>query len=422
MSFLLKRVQVIPTPNHPDSNQVDILIDETGIIQKIDNQIESNQDSVFDFEGAYLSIGWVDVGTNICDPGYEEREPLELTAEAAAAGGFTTIVPNPNTNPVIHSKSEVLYIKNRTSHFPTQFLPLGAISKNCDGIDLTEILDMHHAGAIAFSDGQSALQDNGLMKRALQYVKSIDGLILNWPHDQTIQSNAQIHEGPFSTTLGMKGIPYLAEKLMVQRDLALAQYTKSRIHLANISTKEGIDLIRTAKQEGVQVSASTPYLNLLFIDEDINNFDTSLKVLPPLRGPQDRVALIEGLKDGTIDFITTNHTPQESDHKKVEFSFAAFGATGLQTAFFKGWNLLKDHISMEKYVALWTIHPRKVLGLPVPKIAVGELAEFTVFAPDKNWEVNTGTLFSPSKNNPFFGETISGKVLAVIRGRQSKIL
>ena len=240
----------------------------------------------------------MDVGTQVGDPGFEHREDLRTASKAAAAGGFTAIVPHPNTMPTIHSKSEVNYLKNKTEGDLVDFFPIGAISRDCEGKDITEMYDMHESGAVAFSDGQKTLQNSGLMMRALQYVKAFDGLVMNHPSDKALSQEGQMHEGKVSTSLGMKGIPSIAEELMVQRDLYLAEYTESRLHLFNISSERSVELLKNAKAKGIDVTASVPVLNLIYDETAIAEFDVNYKVLPPLREKSDIKALKRGIKNG----------------------------------------------------------------------------------------------------------------------------
>jgi dihydroorotase len=265
MQLLIKKATII----HPDSphngQQMDVLIKD-GIIAKIGKRVTSDEGQVIDSQGIHISAGWLDVGVQVCDPGYEHREDLESVAAAAMAGGFTGIATQPNTDPTVHSKSQVLYLKNNTRDGLVDFYPMAAVSQDCEGKDITEMIDMYHAGAVAFTDGENSIQDNGMMMRALQYVKTFDGLVINHPHDKSVATGGQMHEGMMSTSLGMKGIPNLSEDLMVVRDLFLAEYTNSKLHLSNISTAYAVDLVRRAKRKGVKVTASVAALNLAFTD------------------------------------------------------------------------------------------------------------------------------------------------------------
>lgn len=421
MNLLIKNVQIVDSQSSYHRQTLDVFI-ENGIIKNIANDLQIENVEIFEAQGACVSPGWLDVGVQACDPGYEHQEDLQSVAAAAAAGGFTAIAVQPNTNPTLHSKSEILYIKKNTQHSIVDFYPIGAISENCEGKDITEMLDMQAAGAIAFSDGRKALQHNGLMLRALQYVQIFDGVIINRPSDKAIATDGQMHEGVVSTSLGLKGIPSLAEELMVERDLHLLEYSGSRLHIANISTASAVERIRKAKTKGLNVTASVPVLNLLYTDEAIAEFEVNFKVLPPLRLPEDRDALIAGLQDGTIDLINSNHTPIDEEGKNLEFPYADFGALGLQTAFAASWTALEGKIPMETLIEKLAIRPREIFGLPVPTIQINEFANLTIFNPTQKWTFQISDIRSKSKNTSFVGMELKGKVLAIINRNQSVIL
>ncbi len=420
MNLLIKNVTIVDTQSSHNGQSVDLLI-ENGRIKNIQPGIIAEYTEVLDAKGACVSPGWMDVGVQACDPGYEHREDLQSAARAAAAGGFTAIAVLPNTNPAIDSKSEVLYIKKNTQELPVDFYPIGAVSEGCRGKDITEMLDMRSAGALAFSDGKHAIEDNGLMLRALQYVRPFAGVIINQPLDTGIAGDGQMHEGIVSTTLGMRGIPSLAEELMVERDLYLLAYTDSNLHLANISTAGAVQQIREAKNRGLHVTASVAALNLVFDDDALNDFDSNFKVLPPVRSVRDREALIAGLLDGTIDFINSNHVPVDEEGKKREFPYASFGAIGLETAFAASWSVLNNRLSVAEMVRLLAVRPRVRFGLPVPSVETGQVANLTIFDPNAEWIVDRSDIRSKSKNSPFIGRKLMGRVLAIIHNYQSEI-
>lgn len=420
MKLLIKQVKIVDPNSSHRGQTLDILI-ENGMIQQIQEDVNSPDAEILDTKGACVSPGWLDVGVQACDPGFEHREDLQSAARAAAAGGFTAIAVQPNTDPVVDSKSEVLYIKKNTQGFLVDFYPIGAVSENCEGKDITEMLDMHAAGALAFSDGKKPLQHSGLMLKALQYVLAFDGVILNQPLDKSIAGDGQMHEGIVSTMLGMKGIPNLAEELMVERDLHLLEYTGSRLHIANVSTAGAVQRIREAKAKGLRVTASVAALNLMFDDASVAEFDSNFKVMPPLRSERDRQALIAGLQDRTIDFIASNHTPIDEEGKKREFPYTNFGAIGLETAFATSRTALKELLAVEQLIEQLAIRPRVVLGLKVPVIEAGQVANLTVFDPDDQWIFKESDIRSKSKNSPLVGKELTGKVLAVINNHQSEI-
>jgi len=420
MNLLIKNVRIVAPASSHHNQSTDIFI-ENGIIKDIQPNLSIEHVEIMDAKGACISPGWMDVGVQACDPGYEHREDLQSAARAAAAGGFTAMAIQPNTDPAIDSKSEVLYIKKNTQDFLVDCYPIGAVSEHCVGKDITEMLDMRSAGALAFSDGKHAIQDNGLLLRALQYVRPFEGIVVHQPLDAGIAGEGQMHEGIVSTSLGMKGIPSLAEELMVERDLYLLAYADSNLHLANISTAGAVQQIREAKARGLRVTASVAAMNLVFDDEALSDFDSNFKVLPPVRYASDREALIAGLLDGTIDFITSNHVPVDEEGKKREFPYADFGAIGLETAFAASWDVLKNKTSVEKMVAWLAVHPRTRFSVPMPQIEAGQTANLTIFDPDLAWTFTANDIRSKSKNSPFVGRKLTGRVLAIINNHQSEI-
>ncbi len=421
--LLLKNVTIVAPFSDLNGQLADIFINKKGLIEKLGNNLPPSKDTiVFEREGTCVSVGWMDVGVQACDPGYEHREDFASTARAAMAGGFTAVVPFPNTNPATHSKSEVLYIKNKTQSYLVDFHPIGALSEDCKGKDIAEMLDMHSVGAIAFGDGKKPTQDGGLILRGLQYSKIFNGLIFNFPFEKSIASHGQMHEGLTSTSLGLPGIPSMAEELMVQRDLQLSEYADGRLHCHNISTARSIDLIRQAKKQGLKVTASVAAMNLCFNDTVLRGFDSNFKVMPPLRDKSDSEALIKGLKDGTIDFISSNHTPVDTEGKDLEFAYAEFGAIGLETAFSMTNTFLNKNqgkkLTIHQLIENWAIKPRRVLGLEIPQITEGVMANLTIFNPNEEWTFTEKDIYSKSKNTPLRGSLLRGRVQGVVNKGQ----
>ena len=358
------------------------------------------------------------MGVHTGDPGFEHREDLFSCTQAATAGGFTAIACFPNTHPAVHSKSEVLYIKNKTAGGAVRFHPIGAISQGCEGKDLAELYDMHAAGAVAFSDGVHSVQDAGLLLRALEYARAFNGLVMNTPHHKTIAAGGQMNEGLVSTQLGLKGISALSETLMVQRDLSLLEYAQSRLHLHLISAAQSVQMIRVAKQAGLPVTASVAIANLCFTDEKLSGFESNWKIKPPLRTGADREALIKGVQDGTIDFICSNHTPWDEEAKNLEFPYAEFGMIGLETLFSLCRTYLGDHLPLPLLIEKIAVAPRRILGLPIPAILPGEPAEITIFNPNESWTFTGKEIVSKSKNTPLTGEVLKGRVLMTMTGQE----
>jgi len=413
MSSVLIKNTRITDPSSPHNGQVVCLFLQNGIITNISPEITESADQVIDLQGAYTSPGWLDIGAFVGDPGLEHHEDLHSLAKAATVGGFTGVACLPNTQPTVHSKSEVLYLKNKLTDYPITVYPIGAVSKHCDGKEISEMIDMHHSGAVAFSDGLKSIQDSGMMMRALRYTKSFDGVVINRPYNKQISAKGQVHEGPVSTILGLKGIPAIAEELMVQRDILLCEYADSKLHIANVSSARSVALIREAKERGTQVTASVNPVNLYFKDEDVASFEHNLKVMPPVRTEEDREGLIAGIGDDTIDIICSNHLPQNREDKDLEFLYSSFGAIGLETAFAAANTVLSDQFGVETMVEKLGIRPYELLNLEVPVLKVGQTANLTFFSDDFCWTFEPSDIHSKSINSPFLGQALIGKVLGV---------
>ena len=414
-TFLITSAKLI-SPGHTfNGQQVDILI-KNGVIADIANKltIDSNVKSI-DASGAVVSAGFFDLNVNIGEPGYETKEDIKTGTAAAQAGGFTGLAVHPNTNPSIQSRAEVSLVINAAKGNLVDVYPIGAVSKKREGNELAELYDMKLNGAIAFSDGNRSVQQAGLMGRALLYSKGFDGLIISFAQDESIAAGNQMNEGEMSTYLGMKGIPNLAESLMVSRDLYLAEYNEAPIHFTTISTAESVELIKKAKAKGLQVTCDVAAHNLVFTDNDIIGFDSNYKVSPPLRTRKDVKALLKGLKEGVIDAVVSQHTPHEIEFKNVEFQIAKNGITGLQTVLPL---LIKAGLSEEQIVDKLVIGSRKVVGLEVPSIEKGAVANLVVFNINEKWTFDEKSNKSKGKNNPLFGQELTGKVKLVVNNNQ----
>lgn len=413
MNILLKKVKIV-YPGHPlHRKQVDILIKD-GIIKKIGNAVRSQKSDIIEESNLHLSMGWLDINTFNGEPGYEHRETFESLAKSAHAGGYTAIGTAPNTLPVSDHKTAIHFQLKQANYLGLDIYPLGAVTSGCHGVDLAELMDMHHAGAAAFTDGFQSIQNGGVMMRALQYAKAFDGLIMNHPYDYTLSEEGMIHEGSVSTSLGMKGIPSLTEALMLQRDLDLLQYTDSRLHVLNISSYNSVELIREAKQKELKVSASVPVLNLIFTDEACAHFNYNFKVLPPLREEIDKISLHQALKSGIVDGINSNHVPIDAEHKKLEFAHADFGAIGLETTF----SLLNTYYpkDLDLWIECLAIRNRRIIGLNPLKLEVGAKADFTLFDPKMKWTIQESSIKSRASNTPFLNTELTGKVIGIING------
>ncbi len=418
MDIIIRAARIIDSAGNTAARQQDILI-RKGKIEKIADQIP-NDKKLKEVTGnnLHVSIGWVDMCAFIGDPGLEHREDLKTAIRSAAAGGFTTVLANPNTKPALHSKSEIEYVIRKSSGNVVNVLPIGAVSQDCKGVDITEMHDMHEAGAIAFGDGFNSSLNAGLTLRSLLYVKPFGGLIITHPFERSLAKSGQMNEGVTSTLLGMHGIPHLAEELMVKRDLDILEYTDSRLHFAYVSTPASVEHIKKAKAKGQLVTCSvTPY-NLVLEDEIVMEYDTNYKLMPPLRTKADNQALIKALKDGTIDTIASFHIPHDPESKELEFDLADFGMIAFETTF----ALLNTHlgkkVGLETLIEKLTISPRDILGLEIPEIEEGAQADLTIFDPEEKWTFTTKDIKSRSKNTPFVGQEFTGRVVGVVNNGQ----
>ncbi len=415
-NLLIKSARII-FPNTPfHGKELDVLLNK-GVITKIAKQIERGDDhpDVFDAKGQYLVPGFFDMNVNFGEPGLETKEDIFSGSAAALAGGVTGVAVYPNTHPPVHSRSEVALIVNRSAPLPVDVHPIGTISKKREGGELAELYDMKLAGAVAFCDGDKPVQQGGLMSRALLYSKGFEGLIISSPEDASVAAGGKMNEGPTSTYLGMKGNPNLAEALMVARDLYLAEYNDAPIHFTTISTAESVALIRNAKSGGIKVTCDVAAHHLVMKDSLVAGFDSNYKVSPPLRTQADVNALLEGLKDGTVDAIVSQHTPHEIEYKNVEYQIAADGIIGLQTLLPL---TLEAGLTIDQLVDKLAVGPRRVLRLPLPEFREQAIANFILLDPEKKWRFDAETNRSKSSNSPLLGRELTGKVTMVVNKRQ----
>lgn len=394
----------------------DVLI-QNGRIVDIGAKIKS-ADKIIEADGMILSTGWVDMGTFIGDPGLEHKEDLDSAAKAAAAGGFTELVMLPNTVPPVQSKNEVNYITRGNGNRLVQIHPIGAVTLKNQGEELTEMIDLNAAGAVAFSDGLKTIWNTDILLKSLQYLQKFDGLLINHPEDIWLNMFGQMNEGTSSTRLGLKGMPKIAEDIAVKRDIELLTYAEGRLHFSRVSSARALDSIRAAKKKKLNVTCDIAAYQALLDDSLLSDFDTNLKVNPPLRGKADLDALIAGLKDGTIDVLTTGHLPQDAESKVVEFDHADFGMINLQT-FASQLASLSKFVDVHDLILKVTQSPRNILKLEIPTIAIDARANLTLFDPDENWKFTEEKNYSRSLNSPWLGKEIRGKVKAVFNNSKS---
>ena len=414
MKVLIKRATIISSSSPFHGTSQDILI-EDGSIADIQNDINIAADTIIETDNLHVSCGWMDCFANFCDPGNEFKETLETGVRAAAAGGFTQVMLIPNTQPAVYNKSQVEYLVQKCKSFAVQVFPIGSITKNIEGKELSEMYDMFQTGAVAFSDGIYPVQSAGILQKALEYILAIDATIIQLPDDKSIGTHGLMNEGYVSTKLGLPGKPALAEELMIARDIELVRYTNSKIHFTGVSTAKSLELIAEAKKEKLRVTCSvTPY-HLYFCDEDLINYDTNLKVNPPLRTSEDREALRNGIKIGTVDFIASHHQPQDWDNKVCEFEYAKNGMEGLESVFGAA---LACGILLEQFIKMQTENIRNIFGIDVTSIEKNQLANITLFIPDEEYIFEEKNIASKSKNNAFIGKKLKGKVIGIINTKK----
>jgi dihydroorotase len=415
MNLLLKGITIADPNSRFNKERCDVRV-ENGRITSIATHLEPlREEEVFKGKDAFISPGFFDLNCSIGDPGLETREDIQSATKAAKAGGFTGLAVLPNSMPVVHSKAEVEYIINRSRNSLVDVFPIGAISRDLEGKELAELYDMKQAGAVAFSDGNKAIVDDGFMSRALQYAKGFAGLLLVYPENQSLAGKAQVNESANSVLLGMKGIPALAEEMHISRDLFLAAYHDAPLHINTVSTMGSISLIRKAKKDGLKITCDVAVHHLVFTEDLLNDFDSNYKVKPPLRSKLDVKALIAAVKDGTIDAVCSQHRPHEIEHKDVEFEIAAYGIIALQTALPL---MVRAGFDAQQIAVKFGIAPRKILGLPVPIIGENEEANFTVYNLQQEWVYDLASNYSKSKNSPLLNKTLKGKVNLVYNNNQ----
>lgn len=413
MLVLIRGAKVQDPASEFHGKVTDILL-EDGVIKTIKDGIKAKADQVIEGEGICVSPGWVDVLADYREPGYEHKETIETGLAAAAAGGFTRVLLAPNTNPVTGSKSTVQFLLQKANGNIVCLHPLGVISANAEGKTLAEMLDMHSNGAVAFTDGWKPVQNANLMLKSMEYVRAFDGVLIQLPVEESLSAGGLMHEGPVSTKLGMAGVPTMAETLMIHRDIELLRYTGSKLHISGVSTAEGLDMIRKAKAEGLNITCSvTPY-HLALTDESLNSYSSLYKVSPPLRTEADRQALIAGVNDGTVDCIATHHRPQEWDAKEKEFEYAADGMNLQEIAFQVIWNAAGRELKLDKLVAALSTNPRRIFRLPEAGMSEGGKAELTIFNSSAASTLQGDKVKSASKNNPFIAKELKGNIIGIV--------
>lgn len=413
MDILIKGATILSKLSDHHLQKRDVLVSD-GIIKAIGDNIKVENVDLIEGNELYCSIGLCDIGTHTGDPGFEHRETIQSLTAAALAGGFTALAVFPNTKPITQTKASISYLKDHPHKNGVEIFPIGALSKDTKGQDIGEYMDMKYAGIVAVSDGIVSIQDAGLLSRALQYSNTLCLPVMHQPNDAHLSNGGEMHEGIMSTSMGMKGIPEIAELNMVQRDILLQQYNEGILIEHAISASESVSAIKQAKANGQKLYSTVAYMNLLHTDEDLVDFDSNLKVSPVLRAEDDRKSLIAGLIDGSIDAIISNHTPLDEEVKNLEFPYATPGAIGLETCLPATIGALKTHLPIEEIIYKMAERPREILGIHIPVINEGEKANLCIFDLKCPWIYEAEQVKSLSKNSPYLGATFDVKVLKTL--------
>ena len=413
MKLIIREAKIIDSQSSFHNQTVDLQI-ENGILTKIGSKLSNeNNFEELKLDNLHVSQGWFDSSVSLGEPGFEDRETIENGLNVAAKSGFTAIALQPNSYPIIDNQSQVNFVKSKAQNKATDLYPIGALTKNSEGKDLAELYDMKNAGAVAFGDYGKNLDNSNLLKIALQYTQDFDGLVIAFSQDANIKGNGVANEGIVSTRLGLKGIPNLAEELLVARNLFILEYTGGKLHIPTISTAKSVALIKEAKAKGLHVTCSVAVHHLVMTDEKLDGFDTRYKVSPPLRNEFDRKALLEGVLDGTIDMITSDHNPIDIEHKKMEFDLAKNGTIGLESAFGSLLTVLPLEVVVSKLTS-----GKSLFGIENQIIKEGSKATITLFNPSTESVFTKENILSKSKNSAFIGQPTKGKVYGIVNNKQ----
>jgi dihydroorotase len=414
MQILIRSARIIDPSSKHNGKITDILI-EDGIIKQIGKDIDAEGvEELIEGEGLYVSSGWIDLYATFGDPGREHKEDMESGLNAAAQGGFTRVAISPEAQPATDHKSAIRYLLKKAEGHAVRALPIGAITKGLKGESLAEMFDMKQSGAVAMSNGKHSIENSKVQNLAFQYGGDLKLPIYTFCQDARMSSGGQMHEGTVNTNIGLKGIPAMAEEIMVSRDLFLAEYSDTSVHFSHITTKGSVELIRKAKAKGLKITASVPAHHLLLSDAHLSDFEPNFKVVPPFRNEEHIAALKAGLADGTINAIISDHEPHEIEAKFSEFNTAEAGIISLETAFSVAIEALSAEMKLEDIISKFTTGPRSILNLDTPTIKEGNEAELTIFAPDLKWFYEKNGIRSLSKNSPLIGRELKGLPLAII--------
>lgn len=418
MQILLRATKIVDPNSEHNGKVLDILITD-GVITTIGKDLDPEGiEEIIEGDDLHVSTGWIDLYATFGDPGREYKEDIDSGLNAAAQGGFTGVAISPEALPAVDDKSAIRYLLNKAAGHAVNALPIGAVTKGLKGEELAEMFDMQTSGAVAVSNGKHSIGNSKLQNLAFLYGRNLDLTMYSFCQDAKLAAGGQMHEGIANTSIGMMGIPALAEELMVTRDIYLAEYANVHVHFSHITTKGSISLIRQAKAKGLKITASVPAHHLAIRDDSTADFDSNSKVVPPFRDQEHIDALKAGLKDGTLDAIISDHEPHEIEAKFSEFSKAEPGMIALETAFSVALEALSGTMDLEAIIERFTSGPRKVLNLKSPTINEGSVAELTVFTPSLKWVYEKKDIKSLSKNSPLIGKELTGLPVAIINNGQ----
>lgn len=401
----------------PGGPHDDLLLDlrlRDGVVADIgENLTAEENEEVIELENARVTAGFTDIGAYLGDPGHEEREDIASLRAAAAAGGYTTVVTLPNTDPIRQSVADVAYLLRQNGDHPVDLLPAVALSVDMAGKDMTGMLELHDAGGTLFTDGPKRRVSGSLLKRTLEYARVKNARVMISPYDEALVPEGQIHEGPVSTRLGLRGIPEMSETIPLKGAMEILAYTEGNLIVHLLSTAAGVEEVRRAKAAGLKVAATVSAHHLLFTVDELRGFDPNFKMLPPLREETDRLALIAGLKDGTIDCIVSNHVARHGEEKDLEFPYADFGALGLQTAFRQALSVLGDELSVGEITRFFNGAPASLLHHETPHLRAGAHLPLTFFTTEGKRAFTQKEIVGKTVNSPLLERELPGRILGV---------